>query len=126
MTALVEYAVAVDAYLGQAALSAASRRVYRISLAGWAWPLIGQPIPAGEAARRGAAVVPLGLLDDPGTPGRLAEAIAVRATGSDARTVTVNCRHCAAPSAGGRTSAGSGPIRRQGCGTGRRMSSRRR
>jgi len=46
VTAPVEYAVAVDAYLGQAPLSTASRRVYQISLAGWAWPLVGRPIPA--------------------------------------------------------------------------------
>jgi hypothetical protein len=67
----VEYAVAVNRYLGQAALSAASRRVYRISLAGWAWPLVGKPIPGGPE-RRGAAppVVPLALLDDPGTADR--------------------------------------------------------
>jgi integrase len=83
----VEYAVAVDAYLGQAPLSAASRRVYRISLAGWAWPLVGQPIPGG-AGRRGAAppVVPLALLDDPGTAGLLAQAFADRAAGAGART----------------------------------------
>jgi integrase len=88
VTAPVEYAVAVDAYLGQAPLSTTSRRVYRISLAGWAWPLVGRPIPA-RARRRGAAppVVPLALLDDPGTPRRLAEAFADRAAGSDARTV---------------------------------------
>ena len=87
VTAPVEYAVAVDAYLGQAPLSAASRRVYRISLAGWAWPLVGQPIPGG-ARRRGAAppVVPLALLDDPGTAGLLAQAFAGRAAGADART----------------------------------------
>jgi integrase/recombinase XerD len=84
----VEYAVAVDAYLGQAPLSDASRRVYRISLAGWAWPLVGRPIPAG-ARRRGVSppVVPLALLDDPGTAGRLAGALADRAARSDARTV---------------------------------------
>lgn len=88
MAAPVEYAVAVDAYLGQAPLSAASRRVYRISLAGWAWPLVGRPIPAG-ARRRGASppVVPLALLDDPGTAGRLAGALADRAARSGARTV---------------------------------------
>lgn len=88
MTKPVEYAVAVDAYLGQAPLSTASRRVYRISLAGWAWPLVGRPIPSG-ARRRGAAppVVPLALLDDPVTPARLAAALADRAAGSDARTV---------------------------------------
>jgi integrase/recombinase XerD len=88
VTAPVEYAVAVDAYLGDVPLSAASRRVYRISLAGWAWPLVGRPIPAGSL-RRGALppVVPLALLDDPGTAGRLADAFADRAAGSGARTV---------------------------------------
>jgi integrase len=88
VTAPVEYAVAVDAYLGQAPLSSASRRVYQISLAGWAWPLVGRPIPAGPR-RRGAAppVVPLALLDDPSTPGRLAEALAGRAARFDVRTV---------------------------------------
>jgi integrase/recombinase XerD len=87
VTAPVEYAVAVDAYLGQAPLAAASRRVYRISLAGWAWPLAGRPIPAGPW-RTGAAppVVPLALLDDPGTAGRLAEAFADRAARSGTRT----------------------------------------
>ena len=88
MTAAVEYAVAVDAYLTHAPLSAGSRRVYRISLAGWAWPLVGLPIPAG-ARRRGAVppVVPLAVLDDPGMASRLAGALADRAAGSDARTV---------------------------------------
>jgi integrase len=84
----VEYAVAVDRYLGQAAIGIASRRVYRISLAGWAWPLVGRPIPDGPE-RRGAVppVAPLALLDDPGTGGRLAVALAARAAGADARTV---------------------------------------
>jgi len=84
----VEYAVAVDRYLGHAGLGAASRRVYRISLAGWAWPLVGKPVPGGPE-RRGAVppVVPLALLDDPGTSGRLATALAQRAAGTDARTV---------------------------------------
>lgn len=84
----VEYAVAVEEYLGQAALGTASRRVYRISLAGWAWPLVGKQIPRGPV-RRGAAppVVPLALLDDPGTAGRLAAALADRAADTDARTV---------------------------------------
>ena len=88
VTSPVEYAVAVDAYLGQAPLSAASRRVYRISLAAWAWPLVGRPIPTG-ARRRGVLppVVPLALLDDPAAPGRLAAALADRAAGADARTV---------------------------------------
>jgi integrase/recombinase XerD len=84
----VEYAVAVDQYLGAAALGAASRRVYRISLRGWAWPLVGRPVPDGRA-RRGAAppVVPLALLDDPATPARLAGAFAARAAATDERTV---------------------------------------
>jgi integrase len=88
VTAPVEYAVAVDAYLGHAPLSAASRRVYRISLAGWAWPLAGRPVPPGTL-RRGLAppVVPLALLDDPGTAGRLAGALADRAATAGARTV---------------------------------------
>jgi len=83
----VEYAVAVDRYLGRAAIGAASRRVYRISLAGWAWPLVGKPVPGGPE-RRGATppVVPLALLDDPGTGGRLAGALAERSAGADART----------------------------------------
>ncbi len=84
----VEYAVAVDRYLGQAAISDASRRVYRISLAGWAWPLVGRPLPSGPR-RRGAAppVVPLAVLDEPATAGRLAGAFAKRAAGADPRTV---------------------------------------
>ena len=60
----VEYAVAVDEYLGHAALGAPSRRVYRISLTGWALPLVGKPIPAG-AERRGAVPPVVGR---PGCP----------------------------------------------------------
>jgi integrase/recombinase XerD len=84
----VEYAVAVDEYLAGAALSMASRRVYRISLSGWAWPLVGKPVPAGPA-RRGAVppVVPLALLDDARTGPRLAAALVDRAARTDARTV---------------------------------------
>ena len=84
----VEYAVAVEDYLGRAVLGAASRRVYRISLTGWAWPLVGKPVPRG-AARRGAVppIVPLALLDDPGTGRRLGAAVAERAEQADARTV---------------------------------------
>jgi integrase len=83
----VEYAVAVEQYLDHARISGASRRVYRISLAGWAWPLVGKPIPSGPE-RRGAVppVVPLVLLDDPGTAGRLAAEFAVRTATADART----------------------------------------
>jgi integrase/recombinase XerD len=62
--------------------------VYRISLAAWAWPLVGQRVPRGER-RRGAAppVVPLALLDDPAAGPKLAGALADRAAGADARTV---------------------------------------
>lgn len=84
----VEYSVAVDHYLAQAALSPASRRVYRISLAGWAWPLVGKPIPRG-AQRRSATppLVPLAQLGDPGISARLGAALAERAARSDPRTV---------------------------------------
>ena len=84
----VEYAAAVERYLGQASLGPASRRVYRISLAAWAWPLVGQRAPRGER-RRGAVppVVPLALLDDPSAAAKLAAALADRASGTDARTV---------------------------------------
>jgi hypothetical protein len=84
----VEYAVAVDQYLTAASLGAASRRVYRIWLTSWAWPLVGRQ-PPGGALRRGASppVVPLAVLDDAGTAGRLAASIADRAAVTDARTV---------------------------------------
>ena len=83
----VEYAVAVDRYLSAAPLGESSRRVYRISLHGWAWPLVGKPVPGGRA-RRGAVppVVPLVLLDDPAAAGRLADAFTARAAAADART----------------------------------------
>jgi integrase len=84
----VEYSAAVDRYLAQAALTPASRRVYRISLTGWAWPLVGKQIPTGPARRRAPPpVVPLALLDDPETGARLAAAFADRAASTDARTV---------------------------------------
>ena len=88
LPAPVEYAAAVERYLGQACLGPASRRVYRISLATWAWPLVGQRAPQGER-RRGAVppVVPLALLDEPAAGPKLAAAVAVRAAGADARTV---------------------------------------
>ena len=81
----VEYAVAVDEYLAQAALGIASRRVYRVSLTGWAWPIVGKPIPSG-AERRCAAppIVPLALLDEPATATRLSQALAERAGLADA------------------------------------------
>ena len=88
LPAPVEYAAAVERYLGQACLGPASRRVYRISLATWAWPLVGHRAPQGER-RRGAVppVVPLALLDEPAAGPKLAAAVADRAAGADARTV---------------------------------------
>lgn len=99
-TAPVEYAVAVDRYLDQAPISGASRRVYRISLASWAWPLVGKPVPRG-AERRGAAppVAPLALLDDPRTGDRLAAEFAARAAAAGARSA--NRELSALRSAGG-------------------------
>ncbi len=84
----VEYAVAVDRYLLASRLASGSRRVYRISLAGWAWPLVGKMPPPGRA-RRGAPppVVPLALLDDARTRPRLAAALADRARRADPRTI---------------------------------------
>lgn len=84
----VEYAVAVDRYLDQAALSSASRRVYGISLANWAWPLIGKPVPHGPQRRWAVPpIVPLALLDDPDAGRRLAAQFAARTAMADARTV---------------------------------------
>jgi hypothetical protein len=84
----VEYAVAVDRYLAESSLGAASRRVYRISLTSWAWALIGQQAPHGTG-RRGAAppVVPLALLDSAEAGPRLAAALADRGARTDNRTV---------------------------------------
>jgi hypothetical protein len=84
----VEYAVAVDRYLAEASLGPASRRVYRISLASWAWALVGGRPPRGTG-RRGAAppVVPLALLDSKDAGPRLAAALADRGTQTDPRTV---------------------------------------
>jgi hypothetical protein len=83
----VEYAVAVDQYLERAALSSASRRVYRISLASWAWPLVGKPVPR-STERRGAVppVVPLALLDDLATGERLDAEFAARTATAGTRT----------------------------------------
>ena len=83
----VEYAVAVERYLDQAPIGGASRRVYRISLAGWAWPLAGKPIPQGRD-RRGAAppVLPLAVLEDQETGNRLAAEYAARTAMAGART----------------------------------------
>lgn len=83
----VEYAVAVERYLDQAPIGGASRRVYRISLAGWAWPLAGKPLPRGRD-RRGAPppVLPLAVLDDPEAGDRLAAQFAARTATAGART----------------------------------------
>ncbi len=84
----VEYAVAVDRYLAESQLSPASRRVYRISLAGWAWPLVDKLPPAGRSRRRASPpIVPLAVLDDQDAGRRLAEAVAHRIRQAEARTV---------------------------------------
>jgi hypothetical protein len=84
----VEYAVAVDRYLAEADLGASSRRVYRISLTSWAWPLVGKPPPAGRSRRLASPpVVPLALLDHHDAGRRLAKAVAYRARYAQARTV---------------------------------------
>jgi hypothetical protein len=84
----VEYAVAVDRYLAGAGLTPASRRVYRISLTGWAWPLVGKLPPAGRGRRLASPpVVPLALLDRDDTAPKLAAAVAHRALHAQARTV---------------------------------------
>lgn len=84
----VEYAVAVERYLAEAGLTPSSRRIYRISLAAWSWPLVGRQPPEGRG-RRGASppVVPLAVLDEAGTGARLAEAVAGRLGQAQARTV---------------------------------------
>jgi len=84
----VEYAVAVDRYLSSCSLGQSSRRVYRISLASWAWPLADRPLPTGQR-RRGATppVLPLALLDDDAAGRRLAAAMAARSLQADVRTV---------------------------------------
>ena len=84
----VEYAVAVDRFLASASLGEASRRVYRISLTSWAWPLVGRDTPRGASRRRATPpVVPLALLDRAGAGPRLAAAAADRALAADVRTV---------------------------------------
>ncbi|MEU8267293.1 site-specific recombinase [Sphaerisporangium sp. NPDC049002] len=89
MTAPVEYAVAIDHYLATLRLGDASRRVYRIALATWAWHLVGRTPPPGKS-RRGARppIVPLALLDAPDMAGRLHAALSERAATTDPRTVS--------------------------------------
>jgi hypothetical protein len=84
----IEYAVAVDRYLAQASLSPASRRVYRISLTGWAWPLVDRLPPPGRGRRLAKPpIVPLAVLDSGAAPARLAAAIEHRARHAQQRTV---------------------------------------
>ncbi len=83
----VEYAVAVERYLAASGLTPASRRVYRIALATWAWTLVGR-VPPGGADRRGAVppALPLARLDSPAAPQLLREAFAARCAAVGART----------------------------------------
>ena len=84
----VEYAVAVDRFLASSSLSRASRRVYRISLTSWAWPLVGRDTPRGASRRHAIPpVVPLALLDRAEAGPRLAAAVADRVRAADIRTV---------------------------------------
>ncbi len=84
----VEYAVAVDRYLAESDLAAASQRVYRISLTGWTWALVGSRPPAGAGRRKASPpIVPLAVLDDPSTGPRLASAVARRRQQAGQRTV---------------------------------------
>jgi len=84
----VEYAVAVDRYLTEAKLSVGSRRVYRISLASWAWPLVGKQRPAGVDRRRAIPpVVPLAVLDQDDAGRLLTDAVASRLRQAEVRTV---------------------------------------
>ncbi len=84
----VEYAVAVDRYLAEADLAPSSKRVYRIALTGWAWPLVGKLPPAGSDRRRASPpIVPLALLDDGDTGRRLAAAVRHRFRHAEVRTV---------------------------------------
>jgi len=85
----VEYAVAVDRYLAEAKLGASSRRVYRISLAGWAWPLVGKRLPDGRGRRLARPpVVPLAMLEDADTGAKLADAVAGRLRSAEVATVS--------------------------------------
>jgi integrase len=84
----VEYAVAVERYLADADLGPQSRRVYRIALTSWAWPLVGKLPPEGRARRLASPpVVPLALLEHDDAGPRLAAAVAHRVRQAQARTV---------------------------------------
>ncbi|BBB01646.1 hypothetical protein RVR_10545 [Actinacidiphila reveromycinica] len=77
----------MERFVAAAPLGAGSRRVYRIALTTWAWPLVDKAPPVGEE-RRGAVppAVPLALLDAPHTGRRLRDAFVRRADAVGART----------------------------------------
>lgn len=83
-----EYGAAVERYLGEAGLSGSSSRVYRISLHGWAWPLVDRRTPTGRD-RRGALppVVPLARLDNPAAVRQLQRGLTDRAASAELRTL---------------------------------------
>jgi len=83
----VEYTVAVDRFLSAVALSAGSRRVYRIALTTWAWAVVDRTPPVGDERRNASPpAVPLTLLDTPHAAARLRDAFAVRSAAVGART----------------------------------------
>ncbi|NYI03541.1 hypothetical protein [Allostreptomyces psammosilenae] len=86
-TAPVEFSEAVRRYLDACRLGPDSRRVYRISLARWAWVVVDRTPPAG-AARRGAMppLVPLAVLDEPTAAARIARTHRERAETGGSRT----------------------------------------
>lgn len=87
MTQPVEYGVAADRYLSAARLGEGSRRVYRIALATWAWPLVDRRPPTGSGRRRAAPpVVPLALLDGAEAGPRLRAAFDERVSEAGVRT----------------------------------------
>ena len=88
MQAPVEYAVAVDRFLEQAAISASSQRVYRIALRTLGWLLLEDGLPPTGPARRGAPApsVPLSRLDGALGAQRLQAALERRALMVDERT----------------------------------------
>jgi integrase/recombinase XerD len=62
--------------------------VYRISLAGWAWPLVGRARPDGLSRRRAIPpVVPLAVLDHDDAERILADAVTSRLRQAELRTV---------------------------------------
>ncbi|BFV58345.1 hypothetical protein KCMC57_up34490 [Kitasatospora sp. CMC57] len=85
----VEYTVAVERYLAAAGgLGPGSRRIYRIALTTWAWPLADRPVPTGRERRRAQPpVLPLALLDSSRCAPRLGQALTRRAAESDVRTL---------------------------------------